>query len=230
MPYAHPIHRVTVSGKAFGGAEIWTTGFYLGNPSTGVSNPTQQLADAIRTAWTTFFSAVSSGVSSRYTTDQIKVAQINADGKTSLSNVVYAPYGTPIEGGGGPGANPPQIALVASLENAGARGLAAKGRMYLPGINFTIGTTGVLTTAQSLGVANNLKAFLDAVNVAAASDSEVILASQGRRVKNAQGDYEPVPGTAVNAPVNRVRVGSVYDTQRRRRNAMVETYQSATLA
>jgi hypothetical protein len=229
LPYAHSVHRVTISGTAFDAAEIWSTGFYLGSAGAGVSNPTQPLADAIRTAWTAFFTDTAMSFGTNWKTTQVKVAQVGADGKTNLSNVIYAPYGTPISGTYGSNVMPPQVSLVATLEVAGARGLAAKGRMYLPGIAHAIGTNGQIGNTQVLNMANKFKAFLDAVNVAASGDAGVILASQGRRVKNAQGDYEPVPGTAVNARVNRVRIGSVYDTQRRRRNALVEQYQSATL-
>lgn len=228
--FAHSVKRVTMSGTSFNGAEIWSTGFYIGSVGSDVSNPTQTFADAVRTAWTTFFQNATTGIGNSWKTDQIKVAQISAAGVTSLTNVVYAPYGTAIAGANSTITYPPQIALVASLENAGARGLAAKGRMYLPGVSLSLQTNGTLTSANALAIANNLKTFLDAVNAAAPTGEDVILASQGNRVKDEDGKYVPVPGTAVNAVVNRVRVGSVYDTQRRRRNAMVETYQSATLA
>lgn len=230
MPYAHAVKRITFSGTAFGGAEIWTTGLYVGAVNADVSNPTQQFADAVRTAWTTFFQSTAVAISSTWKTDQIKVAQVQVDGKTSLSNVVYAPYGTAISGASGAGVLPAQISLAASLEVAGARGLAAKGRMYLPGINHAVGTNGQIGTTQALATANGVKALVDAINAAAPPGERVILASQGRRTKNADGSYSVVPGTAVNAVVDRIRVGSVYDTQRRRRNQLVETYQSAAVA
>lgn len=229
LPYAHAIHRVTISGTSFGGAEIWSTGFYIGHDDNDVGTPTQLLADQIRTAWTTFFTSPAVEFNSKWKTTQIKVARILATGKTDLDNVVYAPYGTAIAGSFGSNTYPPQVSLAATLEVIGARGIAAKGRMYLPGIAKAIGENGQISSSEVLSVANGFKTFLDAVNVAASGDGGVILASQGRRTKNAQGDYEPVPGTAVNAVVNRVRVGSVYDTQRRRRNDLVEQYQTATL-
>jgi hypothetical protein len=228
--FAHSVKRITISGTCYNGAEIWSTGFYVGSVGSDVSNPTQAFADAVRTAWTAFFTNSTSAIGNAWKTDNVKVAQISATGITSESNVVYAPYGTAITGGGGTQNLPPQIAMVCSLENAGARGLAAKGRMYLPGVGAPVGTDGKLTSTTALALANNMKTFLDAVNAAAPTAEDVILASQGNRVKDAQGKYQPVPGTAVNAVVNRVRVGSVYDTQRRRRNQMVEVYQSATLA
>lgn len=229
MPYAHNVHRVTLSGTTFGGAEQWSTGFYVGAVGEGVSNPTQQFADAVRTAWTAFFTNSGVSISSVYKTDNVKVAQVGVDGKTHPENVVYAPFGTPISGGGGTLVLPAQIALAASLENAGARGLAAKGRMYLPGINITVSNIGQLSTVQVSGILTPFKTFIDAVNAAAPLGAKVILASQGKRAKQADGSYDVVPGTAVNAVVNRVRVGSVYDTQRRRRNQLVEAYQSAAI-
>lgn len=230
MPYAHNVHRVTISGTSFGGAEQWSTGFYVGAVGEGVSNPTQAFADAIRTAWTTFFTATSTSVTSAWKTENVKVAQVGTDGKTFPENVVYAPYGTAISGPAGVNIFPPQISLAASLENAGARGLAAKGRMYLPGIGLSLGSNGQITPAQALAICNNFKAFIDSVNAAAPLGAKVILASQGRRTKNPDGSYSVVPGTSVNAVVNRVRVGSAFDTQRRRRNQLVETYQSAAIA
>lgn len=227
--YAYQVLRCTVSGTSYNAAEIWSTSFYVGDVDSDTSNPTQAFADSIRTAWTSFFTSTDVAFSNKWQTTQVKVAQIGTDGKTNLANVVYAPYGTAISGNSTFNRYPPQVTLAATLEVAGARGLAAKGRMYLPGIAQPLEDDGRLSAANTLKVANGFKAFLDQVNVAASGFGSVILASQGRRVKNAQGEYEPVPGTAVNAIVNRVRVGSVYDTQRRRRNDLVETYQTATL-
>lgn len=227
--YAHRIHRYTISGTCFNAAEIWSTSFYVGHNDSDVGTAVQAVVDNVRTAWTTFFTSSTVKFSNRWQTTQIKCAQINTDGSTNLSNVIYAPYGTAISGAESFNAYPPQVTLAATLEVAGARGIASKGRMYLPGIAQPLENDARLSSANALAVANGFKTFLDAVNVAVSGDGAVILASQGRRVKNAQGEYEPVPGTAVNAFVNRVRVGSVYDTQRRRRNDLVETYQTATL-
>lgn len=229
MGYAHSIKRVTFSGTSFGGAEIWSTGLFVGDPSADCSNPTQAFADACRTAWTAFFTNTGAHIGNSWKTDMVKVAQIGTDGKTSLSNVVYAPYGTAITGVDGGPVYPPQIALVASLENSGARGLAAKGRMYLPGIASAVGLDGKITGSHSLSIANAMKDLITAINAAAPAGEKVLLASQGRRTKGPDGKYTPVPGTAVSAAVNRVRVGSVLDTQRRRRNQLVEVYQSAAI-
>jgi hypothetical protein len=229
MPYAHSVKRVTISGTSFGGAEIWSTGFYMGSVGSDVSNPTQAQADAIRTAWTAFFTSTNASIHSNFKTDTVKVAQVLATGKTSLDNVVYAPYGTAIAGNSNGSCFPPQVSLAVTLANSGARGLAAKGRMYLPGVALAIGTNARIADLSVTNMATEFKKFLDAVNAAASIGERVILASQGHRVKGSNGKYTPVPGTEVNAVVNTVRVGNVYDTQRRRRDGLVETYQTAAL-
>jgi len=229
VQYAHKIHRYTISGTSFNAAEIWSTSFYVGHDDSDVGNPIQAVVDNVRTAWTTFFQTSAVKFSNRWQTTQVKCALINTNGSTDLANVLYAPYGTAISGPESFNAYPPQVTLAATLEVAGARGIASKGRMYLPGIAQPLEGDGRISSANSLIVCNGFKDFLDDVNVAVSGDGAVILASQGRRVKNAEGEYEPVPGTAVNAFVDRVRVGCVYDTQRRRRNDLVEAYQTATL-
>lgn len=228
--YAHSILRCTIDGSCWSGSEIWSTSFYIGLVGEDASNPTQQFADAIRTAWTSFFTSAGSGIGNQWKTKEIKLAQIGTDGKTSLNNVIYAPYGTQPTGQNSSFHYPPQVSVAATLEVAGARGIAAKGRMYLPGINAGLQANAQMSTADAQSIANNLKTFFDAVNTAAPAGEKVILASQGRRTKGSDGKYTPVPGTAVNAVVNRVKVGTVFDTQRRRRNALVEQYLTATLA
>lgn len=228
--FAHSVLRCTVSGTCWSGSEIWSTSFYIGSVGEDTSNPTQAFADAIRTAWTAFFTSAGSGIGNQWKTDQIKLAQIGTDGKTSLSNVIYAPYGTAITGQNSSFHYPPQVSVAATLAVTGARGLAAKGRMYLPGINAGLQANAQMSSTDAQSIANNVKTFIEAVNAAAPAGEKVILASQGRRTKGADGKYTPVPGTAVNAVVNQVRVGTVFDTQRRRRNGLKEQYLTAAVS
>lgn len=228
--FAYKVMRATIHGTCYSGAEIWSTSFYVGSVGADAAAPTQAFADAIRTAWTTLYTSTAMKISSQYQTSEVKLALLDTAGKTDLATVTYAPYGTPANGWYSGGSYPPQVALAVTLEHTGARGLAAKGRMYFPGPGYQLTNTGTLSGTDIAGGATAVKTFLDAVNAAAPSGNKVILASQGRRVKGSDGKYEPVPGTAVNALVDRVKIGSVLDTQRRRRNGLVEVYQTATLA
>lgn len=230
MAFANSVQRVTISGTSFGGAEIWSTGFYVGIPGADAGVPTQAFADNVRTAWTALFTNTNMGIHSNWKTNQIKVAELGADGKTFLNTVIYAPYGTPIAGASNGSCFPPQIALATTLVADGQRGLAAKGRMYLPGVSLAVGANGQIDVGSVTGMVAKMKTFLDAVNTAAGAGTYVVLASEGRKIKGTDGKYTPVPGTAVTQKVTSVRIGSVYDTQRRRRNALVEAYQSQGLA
>lgn len=223
MAFANAHVKVTMFGTSCDGAEEWSTGFRMGQEDAGSGNfgIGAGFPAALLPLWQTFFTTNANGIHPSWKTVGIKCALILPDGKTDLANVVTAAYATPIAGGGSGQAFPPQIALVAQLAAASPVGLASKGRMYLPGIVKPIASNGQISTADALLVANALRTFLDGAESAANSPGYVINASKGR------------PGVPFTAPVNRrvtsVRVGTVYDTQRRRRNGLTESYQSAAL-
>lgn len=220
-PYAHKVNKVTIYGSTFGGQEIWTTGFYIGSVGADASVPSESTAAAIKTAWATFCGATDVVMGYLWKTEGVKVAHMNANGTTDLDAVVNSPYTTPVVGNSGQIGYPPQISLVATLLADNGRGLAGKGRMYLPGIAAGLDATGHIGGTQNQNIANRLKDFLGAVE-ASFDGGQIINASHGRA---------PFLGsTAVNRYVTHVRVGNVYDTQRRRRNSLVESYATAALA
>lgn len=221
MAFAHKINRVTIYGSSFGGEEEWSTGFYMGEHDADADLPSQTLVDALGPLWQTFFTATTSYIGSAWKTAEIKIAQLGTDGKVIADTPVYYTYPTPITGGGTGPNFPPQVALVATLVGPQARGLASKGRMFLPGVMSALDGNGRIADAQRASICTNLKTFLTAVNTHAATDNVVMLASQGRK--------PPLLGDPVNHEVISVRVGNVYDTQRRRRNALAEAYSTATL-
>lgn len=224
MAYANSHVKVTMFGTSCNGAEEWSTGFRMGSEDAGSGNfgiPAGWL-EAIAPLWTTFFTTAGVGINSMWKTSGIKAAIILADGKTDIANVETYSYGSPIAGGAAGNAFPPQVALVAQLAAASPIGLGAKGRMYLPGVSLNIQPEGGLSSAQTTTIANALRTFLDGCETAASSPGYVINASKGR---------VGVPFTApVNRRVTQVRVGSIYDTQRRRRNGLSEVYSTAALA
>lgn len=221
MAYANSHVKVTIFGTCFDGAEQWSTGFRMGTEDPGGGNfgIGDGFVDALLPLWQTFFTSTSVDVSSRYTTTGIKASLILASGATDIANIVTRPYTTPITGGGGVAAHPPQIALVAQLAAASPVGLASKGRMYLPGINIAVPSNGKIGLTDAQAIANALRTFLDAAESATNSPGYVMNASKGR-----------VFTPPVNKRVQSVRVGTVYDTQRRRRNQMTEEYATAAMA
>lgn len=225
-PYAFRVTRVTLSGTAFGGAESWSTGFFLGNPSADADLPSQSLADSIRDAWITYFTTASNYIASQYKFTEVKVSSFGTDGLSNPLDTVYSvPSGNVV--GTNAGTVPPQCSIVATLQAVVSRGLASKGRMYLPGIGIGVTSTGKITSTQAQGMANNLKTFFDTINALPTAD-EIINASHGQLT--AAGAPKPGGAGPVNRKITSVKVGDVYDTQRRRRDALVEAYSSASLA
>lgn len=220
MAFAHKVNRVTISGTMFGGEEEWSTGFYFGYTGGDADLPDQTLVDGIGPLWQTFFTNATSRVSNQWKTSEIKVAQLGTDGKTIPDSPVYYTYPAPITGAYNSPSFPPQCALVATLVGPLPRGLASKGRMFLPGIVGSVDSNGRLGDTDRGTICTNIKTFLTAVN-ALPANNVVVLASKGSLVP---GGSAPIIKAAIS-----VRVGNVYDTQRRRRNALTEVYSTATL-
>lgn len=224
MAFANSHVKITMFGTSCEGAEEWSTGFRMGSEDVGGGNFAigSGFLEAAAALWETFYENANVGINSAFKCTGIKAAIILATGATDIANVETYAYPAPLAGGAGGNPYPPQVALVAQLAAASPIGLGAKGRMYLPGIAHGLPASSLIPTAACVNVANALRTFLDGCETAANSPGVVINASKGR------------PGVPFTAPVNRrvtqVRVGNVFDTQRRRRNGLTETYSTAALA
>lgn len=228
--YPHKVNKVTISGTCYGASEIWSTGFYLGTVTADAPDPGTVAAAAVNTAWNTFFTTSTSKISNAYITTQVKVAQLLTDGSVDLDKVDILTVPTPYAGGGGTIAQIPQVTLAATMTSDNQRGLASKGRMYLPGINSGISlTTAKISSTDVNGIATNLKTFMDAINASTDAPGNVMLASKGHLVK-ATTTTPAFYALGKFANVTGLRVGDVYDTQRRRRDAFTETYTAKVLA
>lgn len=221
MGYAYKVNKVTIFGTSFGGAEEWSTGFFLGDPSADPLPPTDLGAQVIRDAWETFFELTANQISYVWKTDGVKIATLNTDGTTVTDSVRTSYYSTAIQGGYGSIGHPPQIACVASLQSAPGTGLGRKGRMFIPGVGAPMGGDAHFVQTTATSIANTLAVFFNALNDSFDVGDRVVLASKGRT--------PPAVGAGITRPVESVRVGNVLDTQRRRRNQLVETYSTATV-
>jgi hypothetical protein len=230
--YAHKWVRVTISGTMHNAAEQWSTSFQMGSPSADMVDAQAPGAQSIATAWSTFWTTSANKFSYQYFTKQVKCALINEDGTTDVDAIDYYDYPSPLGGGyNTTGPLPPQIALAATLTSDRQRGLASKGRMYLPGISESIEpATGKLATTYVTTLATNFKTFLDAVNTAGGASGKVVLASAGHKGAPPAPGEPPLYAGGVTAWVTGCRIGNVFDTQRRRRNDLLEAYQTRVLA
>lgn len=221
MALPHRVAKVTLSGTCFGGQEIWSTGFHLGWENQDATDITPTGVADIGNAWATFFQDLNVQISGFYEFTECKVAMLNNDGKTIPDSAQYFSPAALVKGGGGNQAQAPQVSLVATLANSLPRGLATKGRMFLPGVAPGVDATGHLNTYQVEQIADKLKVFFDTVYNDADLPGNPVLASVGRGPLNMDGAIRNI---------SQIRVGNVYDTQRRRRNALSEAYSIRAVA
>jgi hypothetical protein len=229
--YSHKFVRVTFSGTVFNGAEEWSTNLNIGWEDANIDEINPGIAEEIAGYWETFYENAAHAISNSWRCNEVKCAVINTNGKTDLDNIDYFTYSGGIFGGQGGTPFPPQITLAATMTSDQQRGLAAKGRMYLPGVISGIdGGTGKLGSAFTNTLNTGFKTFLDALNADTDIPGSVILASKGHKTDQLDADGQPVYENGINTFVTGCRIGNVYDTQRRRRNNLTETYDTKVLA
>lgn len=233
MAFAHKVNKVSISGTSFQGAEIWSTGFFLGDETQDAPPVLVTSPEAVFDLWKTFFIHAQSEISWSYTTTQVKIAKIGTDGKTIEDEVFYHNPSAAPSGGKASNGWPAQISLVATLQSSIVRGLASKGRMFIPGVQTNMTAGGKADPTQLNLVATNFSTFLSGLNTDPDVPGKLINASFGHRIlmgENAEGKpiYNYTAG--VNKLIDWVKVGDVYDTQRRRRNSLTETYNTKNVA
>jgi len=215
MSYPHKVAKVTLSGTMFGGQEIWSTGFFMGFEGQDAPTITDTGVSDISNAWQTFFTKTDSEISNKYQYTMCKVQMLGTDGKALPDTARYYSPVSAVNGGSTGQANPPQVALVATLANSLPRGLATKGRMFLPGVCVALDATGHISGLSTGAIATNLQTFFGTIMNDADTPGRAVLASLGNVAQLRPGQIRHV---------TQVRVGNVYDTQRRRRNALNEAY------
>lgn len=228
--YAFKFARCTISGECFNGAEQWSTGFQMGFAESDVASIDPGAAGALAAAWEVFFENSIHHIPDEYKTLQTKVALINTNGTTDTGQISYHSLSPVVSGGSPDNPMPPQISLALTMTSQLQRGLASKGRMYLPGYAHTVeAATGRIPTARAQEVANGMKLFFDTINDDVLLPGVVVLASKGHKTAALDTNNQPVYVDGITTTVTGCRVGNVFDTQRRRRNDLTETYSTAVL-
>lgn len=215
--------RVIVKG-AFSGVETWSSGanysffasVFGGFNQTQCESIVQRLITNIPLAsWpTNLRNLLSTGGS--ITGWRVETHQEDE----SISAVAENNYGTAVAGLTG-GTKSLQDAVVISLRTAtpGARG---RGRMYWPALGASLGVGFKVASPTPAAIATDAKALLkligDQLNAELAANS--IVATVELAVRSQVAHH--------NNPVIRLQVGDVLDTQRRRRDALVEAYAVTT--
>jgi hypothetical protein len=229
--YQYKFARITLSGDCYGGAEQWATGLQMGEIDADVTTIQPLAAEKVADAFKVFFQNSTYHFSNSFRFTQSKVALINTNGTTDTGQISYHTL-SPVSVGGSPdNPMPAQITLAATMSSQLQRGLASKGRMYLPGFAHTVESgTGKVPSARTAEIATGFKAFLDALNASLFLPAKVVLASKGHKTNTLDENGQPVYTDGIQTVVTGVRIGNVLDTQRRRRNQLTEQYSTATLA
>lgn len=200
---------VQFGGPMDGGPEIWSTGFRAANYGDYTQAQLKDYLDGdLKDHVSSFITTTAHDFSSSTQLAYVKANRIGPDGKyvDPISNT-YEFTGTLPQGAQTPNM-PYQVSVVVSLRGVG-RGPATHGRMYLPSQSLTVEADGSLEGDIPPASANAVKSLFSDVH----GDDPGLLPA----LFSQKGPY----GGIVN-----ILCGSIPDTQRRRRNALVEDYYS----
>lgn len=205
MAYPQPFLRVVFSGPLYT-VERWSFGLTFGGDFNG-SPPPEEVPPGIITAIGNFLNGVSTGAAK---CDLIKVNQIGLDGRYTSEDTVLHEFVTPV-GATGAVAHPAQVALAVSLETGARRGLAHRGRFYIPAPKYPVAADGLISITDAEAARAGAGAFLEAVEEALPGMNLAVMSKVGI------GRRRDVTG---------ITVGRVYDTIRSRRTSLPESYTS----
>ena len=239
MPYPNAHGYVSVIGSAYGGSEHWQFGFRLDPAPVGNQAMADDLAPIIQ-AWWLGSAPYTAGVDkfgslNTHTLDEIKVAQVGTDGRYVPEVPSASHFFIPVAAGvTNPGQGQvPQATVVATLRTALPRGLASKGRIFLPpSSEYMPGADGRLTTGAADHLRDSVLRLIRAVN-ASALVGNVTIFSKGRGVPTYNAARNRIeytyPNPGAKQLVTGVAVGRVVDTQRRRRRSLAEAPEAGIL-
>jgi hypothetical protein len=207
--------RVSILGKLIN-EEVWSV-----NP---VFDPTGELETGIDQAKVDAAAAaiavrpVPTGLRALLSTQGARTGarvEIRADSDDNLLAISTATSVTPTAGTVGV-TSPPQTAAVLSLRTD-VPGGSGRGRLYWPGLSVPLdATTGRITTAAQTAFITDFKAYLAGIRTDLATAFPGIAFDLAVRSRT----------TKTTPHVTRLQAGNVADTQRRRRDAIAESYQT----
>ena len=224
MPFP-PAHTDLIFSGVFGlksaPAEIWSYGIALDiGPFDQAAFTT--LTNAASVAWTTHTAQL---LSSDVRLTRIRAVSVTADrsryGFKADGSYALVDKEMDAPAAGAAGKHPFQVALAISLVSVNP-GPTGRGRYYLPLPTLPPLQGGRMPLQSVSDWLSNQKSFLDAINAGTPAGSAGIVIASGGSVKQGKA---PALYT-----VSKVRVGSVPDTMRSRRNALQEAYQEGVLA
>ena len=213
MAYLQPFLRLVAIGSLPQG-ETWTWSMSFGS-DFGPATPPEEVPEGVLTAIETFHGSSAVALGSGVTLNAVKLNMIGTNGRyVNPSDTVEHVYETP-KNAPGTIQLPPQCATAVSLLTNFKRGLAHRGRFYVPRLGFPVGADGRLTTSDRSSLLTAAAAMVDSLNDALGPDFFCAVTSDRR-----EGAQRRVSGLAV---------GRVVDTMRSRRRGLDEDYAEAPI-
>lgn len=216
MPFPIRHKLLTVLGTTFNGADIFSFSLRI-IPDIGSEQVTQAQVDALAPSAQAMFSNANLAICSWNKMTGLKLAPIGVDGNyppgEDAVEHVFAPS---IAGGAVVNTIiwPPQCSYSVGLQTAADRGPGHIGRFYLPSMAFNVNTATGKVGDLVASVGATIRTWINAINLVADVGTVGVIGKVG------SGSSRVVTG---------IRCGQVVDTQRRRRNAIDETYTSVAL-
>jgi hypothetical protein len=212
MPYAEPHIHLTWGGTLFG-VETWSNGLRISHPQPDspelmlgwAQNYIDEATEAITTWWKTG-NLVSN---SRAFLTWVKMQPVGTDGRyLAGQDTNERLLTTPGEPGSG-SVQPAQLAIVHTLLTSRPRGLGSHGRIYVP-CGYDVQNDGLMFPTDC---GNMAQVTANLIQALASMDNPGL--GTNVQVMSTRG---------ISATVERVGVGRVIDTQRRRRRNLPEEY------
>ena len=217
MVYPGSFHKIVAIGSLY---TTETFNFSMNVAPTVIPNSLPAvdttLANSIATALATWFpvagGATGPGIISAAKLTSCKVNRIDASGHYQDPETIEIDMGGPISGAGS-ALVPAQLACAVTLATDVERGLASKGRFFLPPLQYfaSLGSDGRLSTENAGNLASACAILIDAINLVYDGDAKVVVASD--------------IGAGMFRNVTEVRIGRVPDTMRSRRSSLSEDAQ-----
>ena len=225
MAHPHPFIKVVAEGSLYG-TEAFSFGFHIVQAPTIAEDQlpavTQELADKIGNLVRTYFNGAEPNglsITSMAKLARVKVNRIGRDGRymepDSIEHVV-----NPAIAGRSSARPPAQLALAVSLiGNENPRGLAGRGRFYLPPMTGmeSVAADGKISTLSISPVVSATQKLIRDVNALFNG-----LGVQYAYVGNTSAGRAGRAGRQ--QVVSEIRVGNVVDTVRSRRRSLQENY------
>lgn len=221
MTYPGTFHKLVVYGTLYADIFNFSINFV---PAAGdgdfVQQPNQALLDAfapiLSNWWDDTTTTDGPGIILQAKLVGFKLNRIGPSGRYVDEETHEHVYTTPISGAVN-STYPPQNSVAVTLRTAVDRGLASKGRFYLPPVGSfgTLGADGRLSTTSAQDIADAAKRLLTSLNAAEAAWDD---GGEGRGVAGVASDR----GVGKFRIATHVSVGRVVDTMRSRRSSLAE--------